>query len=72
MEPEFLSNLEAFFLKLSYNESQQDSSSREIMKDMCGFNLDIRKSSIKNAGDGVFVSRGFIKQYALAAMYPGT
>jgi len=43
-----------------------------VMFESCGFTLEKKTSSIKGAGEGIFVSRGVVKEGAVAAMYPGT
>jgi len=71
-EPEYLADLKEFFLKLSSNNHEtQQTSTNDTMRELWGFNLEVKKSSIKNGGNGVFVKGGCIEKYSLAAMYPG-
>ena len=50
----------------------RDKLPNDVLFDSFGFNLEKRASSIKGAGNGVFVSKGVIPKDAIAAMYPGS
>jgi hypothetical protein len=60
-------NLKSFFEEL--NNSNGDKF--KLMREFFGFSLEIKKSTIKNAGNGVFI-KGFAPKGSLVAIYPGT
>lgn len=43
----------------------------DVLYEINGFSLEKRQSLIKDAGDGIFVSKGTISKNAVAALYPG-
>lgn len=63
-------NLKDLFDK--FNEVEKSSGSiDDALFESWGFNIKKKKSLIKGAGDGVFVSKGMIPRNAVAAIYPG-
>jgi|ERR1712076_522 len=64
-----ISALEAFFSQLV---EKPDRSPCQIMKDVYGFSIHKKRSSIDDAGDGVFIKDGLAKQGSIVALYPGT
>lgn len=41
------------------------------MENILGYSIERRRSSIPNAGVGVFVSNGKVKKGSIVALYPG-
>jgi hypothetical protein len=59
-------NLKSFFEEL--NNAKQEKFN--LMREFYGFSLEIKKSTIKNAGNGVFI-KGNAPKGSLVAIYPG-
>ena len=41
------------------------------MKQHFGFNIEVKTSSIQDAGRGVFVKDGIVPKFSITSMYPG-
>ena len=41
------------------------------MKEHFGFNIEVKDSSIKDAGRGVFVKDGVVPKFSITSLYPG-
>lgn len=64
--PRDMINLDSSWLRAA-NEN-----SKRALMEMCGFNIEVRRSFLKDGGEGVFVSRGTVRKGQLVALYPGT
>ena len=69
-EDEICECLKYLFGSFYEAEAKNESSDDAVFKSF-GFSLEKKTSSIKGAGDGLFVSRGVIHKNSIAAMYPG-
>ena len=68
----YLSKLQKFFATLDFaNEKEENKTSDEIMKEHFGFNIEVKDSSIKDAGRGVFVKDGMVPKFSITSLYPG-
>ena len=69
-DDEICENLKSLFESFHHAEAMHKSLN-DVMFESCGFTLEKKVSSIRGAGEGIFVSRGTVKKDAVAAMYPG-
>ena len=70
----YLSKLQKFFTDLDNANKKKESqiaSHSNLMKQHFGFNIEVKTSSIKDAGRGVFVKDGVVPKFSITSMYPG-
>lgn len=66
-----LRTLQKLFVKLNNNSSSNKQTPCHVMREEFGFSIHKKKSSIPNAGNGVFVESGRAKEGSVVALYPG-
>ena len=70
----YLSQLQTFFDALDTANGKGSPKLKThdtIMEEHFGFNVEVKGSSIKNAGRGVFVKNGTVPKFSITSMYPG-